>query len=249
MNHLCFYYSTDRKKDESINVHTHSCWEIVYYKSCAGKTDIGGIEYHFRENTFAILPPQVPHNETHFQGGHLTFIGFEAENLKIAGGIFNDDPYQNIKHLVSRIQTEAKNKFSDSKQMVDILIRELTVYLNRLQSPNPVQTNGLRYAKRFIDENYSWKINFIDLAKSCGYTFDSFRYSFKKEYGVSPKSYLIDLRLEKAKTLLESNEQNCTQIAYTCGFSNAAQFSTMFRLKYGITPKDFARIPKETEEA
>lgn len=46
--------------------------------------------------------------------------------------------------------------------------------------------------------------------------------------------------MEKAKKMLEEPDRNCTQVVLECGFSSSAQFSTMFREKYGITPKKYA---------
>lgn len=245
MSTLYFCYSTDKKKDAYVNPHKHNCWELVYYKSSAGKTVIDGLEFGFCENTFALLPPRCVHDEAHTQNGRLSYIGFEAPGLKLSAGVYRDDPYQNIRHTVSRILAEGKAVLADSNELLPLLIRELTVYLNRLQDPNPIHADGLGYAKCFLDENYNLKIDLVDLAKSCGYSFDSFRYSFKKVYGLSPKSYLIELRLQKARALLENNDQSCTQIAYACGFSDSAQFSTMFRSRYGLSPKEYALQTKK----
>jgi bacterial regulatory helix-turn-helix proteins, araC family len=43
----------------------------------------------------------------------------------------------------------------------------------------------------------------------------------------------------------EEPDRNCTQVALECGFSSSAQFSTMFREKYGITPKKYALEKKD----
>lgn len=245
MDPLCFYYSATRAKNEVIVPHTHSCWEFVYYKSCVGKTDINGAEYDFDENTFAILPPECPHSEKHNVDGSIYYIGFYSTAISIAPGVYMDDPYHTFRNLMSRIMREAQNRLDDSKVLLRLLISELEIHINRLQAPVKKQPPDLLYAKHFIDENFNWKINFVDLAQSCGYSFESFRYSFKKKFGMSPKSYLIDLRLSRAKALLEQSESSCTEIAYLCGFSDSAQFSTMFRNKYGVSPKSLFKKEKK----
>jgi transcriptional regulator GlxA family with amidase domain len=56
---------------------------------------------------------------------------------------------------------------------------------------------------------------------------------------MSPQEYMIDVRLENAKRLLGKTNHSCTDIAYICGFSNGAQMTSMFKKKYGKTPKEF----------
>ncbi len=248
MNPLRYYYSPSYEKGHTVGMHLHDCYELVYYKSGEGVSRIDGTEYRFFDNTFALLPPNCPHDETHFQNGSLSYIWFQSANISLPKGIYADDAYQTVKGLLSRILYEGAHRRDDSDRLLTLLIETLAVYLNRYQfSTKSRLSGGVCYAKRFIDENYSWKINFNDLAQSCGLPFDSFRYSFKKEYGESPKTYLINRRLQMARLLLEKGEQNCTQAAYACGFSDAAQFSTMFRQKYGISPKAFSLTQKNTK--
>ncbi len=61
---------------------------------------------------------------------------------------------------------------------------------------------------------------------------------FKRDTGVSFKRFLSDLRLEKAKGLLETSDMNITEIALSVGFGSAAYFNRVFREKYGKTPSD-----------
>ena len=248
MSSVSFFCLSHKKKDACVKPHSHHCWELVYYVSCAGKSNIDGTDCYFDANSFALLPPDCTHDEIHYQSGTLAYIGFQAPSLRGTAGIYRDDLYRTLYHLANRILLEGKKQLPDSEQLMELLVQELTVYLNRLQSPTGGAPNNLPYAKQFLDENYNWKINFPDLAKSCGFPFDTFRHRFKAEYGVSPKTYLIDLRLNKAKELLEGADRNCTQIAYECGFSDSAQFSTMFHRKYGISPKKFAEDLKKRED-
>lgn len=245
MEKISFCTYQTMKKDQFVSEHSHQCWEFVYYKNCSGKSSIKGEEFNFNKNTFAILPPNSPHNELHYKNGSLIFIGFYSSLPKVTAGIYDDTPYRTLEQLADLILTECQFRFADSTELLEHLLHALIIQLNRLQSPTQSHPSELSYAKRFIDENFNWKINFIDLAKSCGFTFDTFRRNFKKKYGVSPKTYLINRRLEKAKNLLENSEENCTQIAYECGFSDSAQFSTMFRNKYGTSPKKFLNKQKK----
>jgi signal transduction histidine kinase/DNA-binding response OmpR family regulator len=61
----------------------------------------------------------------------------------------------------------------------------------------------------------------------------------KAVLGIGVGDYINNFRLEKAKELLISTSMNISEIAYSCGFASPNYFSTIFKSKYGLSPKDF----------
>lgn len=61
----------------------------------------------------------------------------------------------------------------------------------------------------------------------------------KAVLGMGVGDYINNFRLEKAKELLMTTSMNISEIAYSCGFASPNYFSTTFKTKYGIPPKDF----------
>lgn len=56
---------------------------------------------------------------------------------------------------------------------------------------------------------------------------------------ISVNDYILTTRLQKAKYLLQHEESTISEVAYTVGFSSPAYFSTVFKSKFGVTPKNF----------
>ena len=246
MSAIIFLFSSEKKKNQYIAPHSHSCWELVWYESGDGETVIGKKQYAFSSNTFALIPPDTLHDERHFQDANLSCIGFDT-TLKLGEGcIFSEDGEPLIRRTVERLLREARLHFTDSAEMMSLLTDELVLLLRRREEQKRIPQNELAFAKRFLDENYHTDVSFPDLAKSCGYGYDYFRHRFKDAYGMSPQGYLIAKRLEQAKLMLEGSSKNCTEIAYLCGFSDSAQFSTMFRRAYGISPKRVSMNAKQS---
>ncbi len=54
--------------------------------------------------------------------------------------------------------------------------------------------------------------------------------------GMSTTGYLRHIRLEKARTLLQTTEMNVSEVAYAVGFSDARYFSRLYQEKYGELP-------------
>jgi signal transduction histidine kinase/DNA-binding response OmpR family regulator len=61
----------------------------------------------------------------------------------------------------------------------------------------------------------------------------------KAVLGIGVGDYINNFRLEKAKELLMTTTMNISEIAYSCGFASPNYFSTIFKTKFGIPPKDF----------
>ncbi len=66
----------------------------------------------------------------------------------------------------------------------------------------------------------------------------------KALYDVNVNDYILNTKLQKAKYFLQNEELSIGDIAYKVGFSSPAYFSTVFKSKFGITPKAF----KEKQE-
>ena len=79
------------------------------------------------------------------------------------------------------------------------------------------------------------------LAKLCGISTVYFRKSFETVYGVSPIKYLNDLRMRKARALLESDYASIGQVAESVGYSSIYHFSKMFRQYTGLSPTEYAK--------
>ena len=80
------------------------------------------------------------------------------------------------------------------------------------------------------------------LSELCGVSEQYLRRLFQAEFGYSPAIYIRLLRLEYAKSLLETNEYSVTDIAMLSGFNSPAYFSREFKKEYGVSPKAFNGI-------
>lgn len=69
----------------------------------------------------------------------------------------------------------------------------------------------------------------------------TFNRRFRKAVGMTALEYVHALRLEDAKTLLETTEQPLHELAEKVGYDDATFFSRLFRRKVGLTPADYRR--------
>ena len=80
-----------------------------------------------------------------------------------------------------------------------------------------------------------------DLARRSNISEVYFRRVFKQMFGMSPVKYITQLRIEHAKTLLETYTFSVEKAAEMSGFSDVKYFGTVFKKQTGMLPSHFKR--------
>ena len=94
----------------------------------------------------------------------------------------------------------------------------------------------------YINDNINKNIQINELALQTKW--DTFHFSrmFKKYLGLSPYNYILNRKIEIAKTLLIDIDKPIAEIAFELGFDNHSNFSVRFKKFTGHTPDDFRKI-------
>ena len=98
-----------------------------------------------------------------------------------------------------------------------------------------------RAVTAYIDEHSGEHIALATLAQLARLSPYHFCRTFKQSFGVSPHRYHTQLRIERAKTLLETHRLSVTEIGMSLGFSDASAFTAAFRKVTGFTPRSYHR--------
>lgn len=112
------------------------------------------------------------------------------------------------------------------------------------ETSTPKTSFPIEQQHTFIQNNFNYKISIKSLADTAGYSEAHFINLFKKYYGCTPKECILDLRMEKAKSLLQTTDLYINEIAQQCGYDDALYFSRLFRRHIGISPQEFRNLIK-----
>lgn len=80
-----------------------------------------------------------------------------------------------------------------------------------------------------------------ELARIAGISQSHLYVRFREATGLSPNEYLLNLRLDKACSLLLKMEYNIGEIALKCGFCDSNHFIKSFRKRYNVTPGQYRK--------
>lgn len=204
-----------------------------------------------------------PHKKYHLQEGEdLTNIP-EKEMMRehpVFEKAINFPEYLSLKNYTTA-EVLMKKMISMNTEMLtgrEILIKSIfleflyLVYQEEMKSKEKCANDGfeqIKVALEYMNEHYSEKISIKTLADLCSLSINYFSTLFKRHTTISPKKYLIKLRLEKAKELLVQSQATITEICIQTGFRDIHYFSQYFKCQEGYSPSAYRIMIKKKEEA
>ncbi|PSW06374.1 AraC family transcriptional regulator [Photobacterium rosenbergii] len=115
--------------------------------------------------------------------------------------------------------------------------------IDRLYSEIPLrpkQNALIRQSKAFMEKHHSERVELNDLAEAAFMSRFHYVRIFKQMYGVTPRNYLRDMRISKAKALLRKGNP-ITQTCYDVGYESLTTFSSVFKKCTGYSPREFQK--------
>jgi transcriptional regulator GlxA family with amidase domain len=139
----------------------------------------------------------------------------------------------------------AQRCLKDASVFLCAELRETPTVAPSLQSA--VRLAGLtrwqvKCALHYIDANLGSAVSVGELARSVGLSNSHFSRAFKGSLGVSPRRYVVRMRVERAKLIMGSTNQSLCDISADCGFADQAHLTRCFRRVVGMTPSVWRRL-------
>ena len=220
---------------------------------------IGFLEYKDQKiplqkgDIFLLIPGEVTYyfadNQTPWSYYWLGISGIKAQEYFNLSSI-HDTAYLRPPHtkaLGNFIGTIVKDaeRLDESKASQLHVISQLFELMHQLNalSPNLDQETIspsqklYREAKHLIDIGYnSQDISIQYIADKLGVHRSYLSSIFKDFHKISPKEYLLEVRMNRAKELLKTTDQPIKIIAYSVGYLDPLHFSKAFRQYYDCSP-------------
>lgn len=99
----------------------------------------------------------------------------------------------------------------------------------------------LQRVKAYVDENLAEDLSVEALARVAGMSPFHFAHAFSSSTGLPPHRYVVQRRLERAKSLLSDTDLSLTQIAHSIGFSQPSHFCVAFQKATQLAPSAFRK--------
>ena len=236
--------------------HSHNCCELTFVKDGNGFIRIGETNYPFHRGNLIALNPLVPHTEFVCEGEQCDLVFLGISRLSVEGyeknslvresnfaiaetGEFYDALCTYFEQLIAENELKSDYFTLVSDSLLSIIIS----FVLRLTSPevDRLLENKKTYdaVKDYIDKSFATIDTIDDICRSLYVNKFYLTHLFKDTMGIPPLKYLIQKRIDHAKTLLENTDKTISIIAKECGYMDSAYFCRVFKKVTSLTPNAY----------
>lgn len=224
------------KRGRKFKMQDRDCYGLSFCTSGQITYRMNGKEFVSRQG-FAVLLPYGGTYSLHGDAdGLFPLIDFDCKGLDIREITLL--PLQNDTECV-QLYEQIKKDFLSGEHIK--VYRNFYALLDLVTSQQGKKQNPLSKISEHIERHYSDPaLSNSSLAALLGVSEVYFRKLFLSHYGVTPKQYILNLRIQKAKQLLTDTPYTVTAISELCGFGSLYHFCRAFKTKVGLTPTQYA---------
>jgi AraC-like DNA-binding protein len=168
---------------------------------------------------------------------------------------FDEPPSILLEQLMQRIITLYRGAMADAdmaekflgmaSHLMGSLLRELEF---RRALPGDWRSSAPERRYRIVDRfmeilqgDDKSRLTVTEAARVLGFSTDHFIRLVKQETGRTPKTIILEMRINEAKNLLIRTLLNVSEIAYELGYEDVFSFSQQFKAKTGVSPSAFRK--------
>ncbi|KON89978.1 hypothetical protein AF332_26250 [Sporosarcina globispora] len=206
----------------------------------------GGFALHGKESPFTI---EIPKTKS-AQYVLITYQLFpENQEWTLRGPLYSisEEKIFYMADELMRIRTLHNNKDTNEDPEVQLirerLMLERILYIYLYESAKKKETKTtmslIKETVSYLNEHYMLDIKLPQLAERAGLSVGHYTVLFKKLTDMTVKSYLLKLRIEKAKQYLVQSNITAKEIGKRVGFTDYFHFSRSFKKEVGCSPTFF----------
>ncbi len=228
------------KDEKKVRFHTgaRSFCALSYRKSGNTVFMFNGKTKEALNNSISFVPCNLPYDRIS-QNEEFIVIHFLAYGKVLKNiNVFDPKDYINYEILFNEILDVWNQKNAGFQFKCNSLLNEI---LYMIQKNTAAKQNDIAQKSAHIIEKKLGDSNFslCELSKKFKISDAYLRIKFKQKYGMSPKEYQTKLKLEQAKTLIQTGYFSVKDVAHRLGFTNEKYFSQMFKKHFKVSPKNF----------
>ena len=236
-------------------------WQIIYIAAGKGHFILDGKEVVVPAGNMILYQPKQVQNYFYYgkdktRVWFVHFTGHDVRNIlkhyeiPLDGYILHTGISYEYEDLFKKMRDELIECSWGYEEMLTWLFRELLVKMNRRMNEDVMKVSGfiqdeMSLAKKYFMNHYNEDVNIEQYAASRNMSTSWFGKSFAEAAGMSPKQYILDLRIRNAQILLETTDGTVSEIARIVGYDNPMYFSRLFRKAKGLSPLKYRKVYRE----
>ena len=224
-------------RGRSEEIHNRESYGLSFCTEGKITYTLGGKQAVSDENHAVILPKGQSYSLHGDKTGIFAVINFDC-NDSLCDNVISISVQNSETYIKDFEKMKALSLFEENRAKMMSVFYNI---LHRLSTESSVR-NVILPAIKHIESNYqNPKLSNVELAQKCNISEVYFRKVFTEVYKTTPKQFIMDVRIDKAKQLLSDGFLRVGAVAEQCGFSNQYHFCRLFKEKTGITPTEYMK--------
>lgn len=186
----------------------------------------------------------------HFTGSNVNNI-LQEYGIPIKEHVFYSGTSPDYPWIFQQMILELQMCRPNYEELLTFLLRHIFLLINRqIQEGNKATSYMLEEtekATRYFNKYYNMPINIEKYAESIHVSTCWFIRKFKQYIGITPRRYILSIRIANAQLLLETTNYTVSEIAAIVGYDNPLYFSRLFKKQHGLSPIEYRK--KQIESA
>lgn len=239
------------RSDWQVPPHAHAGVEIHIQWKGVSRWKVEGRVHRIPENGFYLIHPALRHSLLHTDGGdvHFAYLVFPESVIPrglrgrppFDGGFFSHDLAHRLATPFQEIQREVSRMGHHRGRIIQGYLEILCWALASLGENPPVEKGWAAHpasllARELMDGKPEGDWNLARLATLCGVSVPHLIEIFHRDFGRTPRQYLLALRLDRARSRLLAGD-SVTSVAMDLGFSSGQHLSAAYRKTYRESPR------------
>ena len=156
----------------------------------------------------------------------------KLEGLESGADVYLIKPFSARELLI-----QTKNLIEQRKKLQEFFRKKFHALTPAEMESDSIDAVFLDRVRKAIEENYDdEQFSVIELSQAAGMSRSQLHRKLTALTGYSPSEIIRQMRLERARQMLEHKTGNVSEIAFRCGFSSPAYFSKCFKDHFGVSP-------------
>ena len=225
------------EKDKKVQIANRRWYGLSFCLSGQITYEMNGKFFVSNGQCAVLLPKGGTYSLTGNKEGLFPVINFYCENL--CCNEITLIPLKNPQSYIRDFEAIQKSHLrGDSHLEIFSIFYKM---LSSLSYEKKAGASTLAPALQYIENNISDPtLSNTVLAKTLGISEVYLRKLFSKHFNSSPKQYILDFRMQKAKQMLVETPYTVLSISESCGFSSPNHFCRTFKQHTGLTPTQYA---------
>ncbi len=229
------------QRKEKVFVPARSYSAITLRLKTPGKYKCKNKIISFEPESICIIPAGVSYERNNFEEDilviHFHMLNYVLEEIQVFK-IADGEKYKNL--FLKALNLKYENDIGCMYRITAIVYEIFSELTHDVGFATNIKDNRIIESAEYMRQNFcDPELSIENLSIQACVSTAYYRREFNRVFGTSPKEFLDNLRIQYAKSLLETGYFSQKEIAQRCGYKDVGYFRTVFKRKIGKSIKQY----------